>query len=84
MAAQPRTHPGRVDRLDIVFVGFCVRSDFMVLAQPVGVAAGVVLTLAGAVVGGLMRAAGLGQKNSKGMTAAQLQAAQAGPRQAHS
>jgi hypothetical protein len=67
----------------IAFVGFCVASYFTVVAQPVGVAAGVVLTLAGAVVGGLMRAAGLGQKNSKGMTAEQFQAHKQAHKQAH-
>lgn len=63
----------------IAFIGFCVGSVFMVLAQPVGVVISCVIILAGAVVGGLMRAAGLGQSKSNGLTKAQLQA----HRQAH-
>ncbi|MDJ1135281.1 HGxxPAAW family protein [Streptomyces iconiensis] len=58
----------------IAFVGFCVGSVFMVLAEPIGVAASVVIILIGAVVGGLMRAAGLGQPKTNGLTEAQLQA----------
>ena len=57
----------------IAFVGFCTGSVFMVMPSPIGVAASLVLILAGAVVGGIMRAAGLGQK-SKGLTKDQLQA----------
>ncbi|WP_448317712.1 HGxxPAAW family protein [Streptomyces sp. CO7] len=45
----------------IAFVGFCVASVFIVMAQPVGFWVGIGLTLLGAVVGGLMRRAGLGQ-----------------------
>ncbi|MEV6111921.1 HGxxPAAW family protein [Streptomyces sp. NPDC052109] len=46
----------------ISFIGFCVAGAFMVMAQPVGFWAGMVLIAAGAVVGGVMRAMGLGQK----------------------
>ncbi|MET8574846.1 MULTISPECIES: HGxxPAAW family protein [unclassified Streptomyces] len=45
----------------IAFVGFCVASVFIVMAQPVGFWIGIGITLLGAVVGGLMRRAGLGQ-----------------------
>ncbi|EST23064.1 HGxxPAAW family protein [Streptomyces roseochromogenus] len=45
----------------ISFIGFCVAGAFMVMAQPVGFWAGMVLILLGAVVGGIMRAMGLGQ-----------------------
>ncbi|WP_151772787.1 HGxxPAAW family protein [Streptomyces abyssomicinicus] len=45
----------------IAFVGFCVASVFIVMAEPVGFWVGIGLTLLGAVVGGLMRRAGLGQ-----------------------
>ncbi|MEU2925301.1 HGxxPAAW family protein [Streptomyces sp. NPDC007251] len=45
----------------ISFIGFCVAGAFMVMAQPVGFWAGMVLIVAGAVVGGIMRAMGLGQ-----------------------
>ncbi|MFE8943378.1 HGxxPAAW family protein [Streptomyces sp. NPDC007856] len=46
----------------ISFIGFCVAGAFMVMAQPVGFWAGMVLILGGAVVGGIMRAMGMGQK----------------------
>ncbi|MEW1656361.1 MULTISPECIES: HGxxPAAW family protein [unclassified Streptomyces] len=46
----------------IAFIGFCVAGAFMVLANVAGFWAGIVLILAGALVGGLMRAAGLGQE----------------------
>ncbi|MFI9805271.1 HGxxPAAW family protein [Streptomyces sp. NPDC052301] len=45
----------------ISFIGFCVAGAFMVMAEPVGFWAGMVLILGGAVVGGIMRAMGLGQ-----------------------
>jgi hypothetical protein len=45
----------------ISFIGFCVAGAFMVMAQPVGFWAGMVLIAGGAVVGGIMRAMGLGQ-----------------------
>ncbi|WP_330340637.1 HGxxPAAW family protein [Streptomyces sp. NBC_00557] len=45
----------------ISFIGFCVAGAFMVMAQPVGFWAGMVLIVGGAVVGGIMRAMGLGQ-----------------------
>ncbi|MEV6837376.1 HGxxPAAW family protein [Streptomyces sp. NPDC051133] len=44
----------------ISFIGFCVSGAFMVMAEPVGFWAGMVLILGGAVVGGIMRAMGLG------------------------
>ncbi|MGD3104929.1 HGxxPAAW family protein [Streptomyces sp. YGL11-2] len=46
----------------ISFIGFCVSGAFMVMANVPGFWAGIVLIGAGAVVGGLMRAAGLGQE----------------------
>ncbi|MEV5436330.1 HGxxPAAW family protein [Streptomyces sp. NPDC052682] len=45
----------------IAFIGFCVAGAFMVMNQPVGFWAGMGLTLLGAVVGGIMKAMGLGQ-----------------------
>lgn len=45
----------------IAFIGFCVAGAFMVMAQPVGFWAGMVITVLGGVVGGIMRAMGLGQ-----------------------
>ncbi|WP_112470025.1 HGxxPAAW family protein [Streptomyces triticisoli] len=47
----------------IAFIGFCVAGAFMVMAQPVGFWVGIALTLLGAVVGGIMRMMGLGQKD---------------------
>ncbi|MEU2714072.1 HGxxPAAW family protein [Streptomyces sp. NPDC007205] len=44
----------------ITFIGFCVSGAFMVMANAVGFWAGMVLILAGAVVGGIMKAMGLG------------------------
>ncbi|EPD95989.1 HGxxPAAW family protein [Streptomyces albus] len=58
----------------IAFVGFCVGSVFTVMAKPAGVIAGLVLLAVAAVVGGIMSAAGLGQKKSKGLTAEQARA----------
>ncbi|MGW1588965.1 HGxxPAAW family protein [Streptomyces sp. NPDC002386] len=45
----------------IAFIGFCVAGAFMVMAQPVGFWAGMVIVLLGGVVGAAMRAMGLGQ-----------------------
>ncbi|MER6572047.1 HGxxPAAW family protein [Streptomyces sp. NPDC001093] len=44
----------------ISFIGFLVAGAFMVMGQPVGFWAGMALILGGAVVGGIMRAMGLG------------------------
>ncbi|WP_129309663.1 HGxxPAAW family protein [Streptomyces sp. L2] len=46
----------------IAFIGFCVSGAFMVMDQPVGFWAGMVLVIGGAVVGGIMRLMGLGQQ----------------------
>ncbi|MCK7622069.1 hypothetical protein MUU72_02825 [Streptomyces sp. RS10V-4] len=46
----------------IAFIGFCVSGAFIVLGSVAGFWAGIALILAGAVVGGVMRAAGLGQE----------------------
>ncbi|MGW1377621.1 HGxxPAAW family protein [Streptomyces sp. NPDC002446] len=46
----------------ISFIGFCVAGAFIVLNNVPGFWAGMVLIGGGAVVGGLMRAAGLGQE----------------------
>ncbi|ARP69750.1 hypothetical protein LK07_08180 [Streptomyces pluripotens] len=45
----------------IAFIGFCVAGAFMVMAQPAGFWAGMALVLLSPVVGGIMRAMGLGQ-----------------------
>lgn len=45
----------------IAFIGFCVAGAFMVMANPLGFWAGMVVVALGGVVGAAMRAAGLGQ-----------------------
>ncbi|WP_333775936.1 HGxxPAAW family protein [Streptomyces sp. IBSBF 3136] len=45
----------------IAFIGFCVAGAFMVMAQPLGFWAGMVIIALGGVVGAVMRAMGLGQ-----------------------
>ncbi|MDJ0344509.1 HGxxPAAW family protein [Streptomyces sp. H10-C2] len=45
----------------IAFIGFCVSGAFMVLAEPMGFWAGLVVVLLGGAVGLVMRAMGLGQ-----------------------
>jgi hypothetical protein len=45
----------------IAFIGFCVSGAFMVMANPLGFWAGMVIIAIGGVVGMAMRAAGLGQ-----------------------
>lgn len=45
----------------IAFIGFCISGAFMVMANPMGFWAGMVVIGVGGVVGMAMRAAGLGQ-----------------------
>ena len=45
----------------IAFIGFCVSGAFMVMAQPLGFWAGMVIVVLGGVVGVVMRAMGFGQ-----------------------
>ncbi|MFD5425084.1 HGxxPAAW family protein [Streptomyces sp. NPDC127084] len=47
----------------ISFIGFCVAGVFMVADNPLGFWAGFGVILLGAVVGGAMKAAGLGSKD---------------------
>ncbi|MET7802510.1 HGxxPAAW family protein [Streptomyces decoyicus] len=63
----------------ISFIGFCVSGAFIVLANVPGFWAGIVLTGLGAVVGGLMRMAGLGQEPKR--SAAPRPQAQAQPQE---
>ncbi|MBZ9595370.1 hypothetical protein NRK68_09245 [Streptomyces yangpuensis] len=44
----------------IAFIGFCISGAFMVLANPLGFWAGMVVVALGGVVGLAMRAAGMG------------------------
>ncbi|MEU9239810.1 HGxxPAAW family protein [Streptomyces shenzhenensis] len=50
----------------IAFVGFCAAGAFMVMAQPVGFWASMVIVLLGGVVGMIMRSMGLGQPKESG------------------
>lgn len=45
----------------IAFIGFCVAGAFMVMAQPAGFWVGMAIIAFGGVVGGAMRAMGMGQ-----------------------
>ncbi|MEU5399412.1 HGxxPAAW family protein [Streptomyces sp. NPDC005963] len=61
----------------IGFLGFCVSGVFMVAANPLGFWAGLVIVALGGVVGGAMKAAGLGMpKESADRTAARDRATQ--------
>ncbi len=44
----------------IIFIGFCVSGVFMVMAEPIGFWAGMVVVALGGVVAQVMRMAGLG------------------------
>ncbi|MEU3062196.1 HGxxPAAW family protein [Streptomyces subrutilus] len=44
----------------IAFIGFCISGAFMVLANPLGFWAGLVVVVLGGVVGMAMKAAGMG------------------------
>jgi hypothetical protein len=44
----------------IVFIGFCVSGVFMVMAEPIGFWAGIVIIALGGVIGLVMRMMGLG------------------------
>ncbi|GAB2793001.1 HGxxPAAW family protein [Streptomyces daliensis] len=57
----------------IAFIGFCISGAFTVLAQPIGVVAGLVVVALGGVVGMAMRAAGLGQAKPHNRAGAQPQ-----------
>ncbi|MFF4831165.1 HGxxPAAW family protein [Streptomyces sp. NPDC001315] len=59
----------------IAFIGFCVAGAFMVMAQPVGFWAGMVIIALGGVVGAVMRAMGLGQPKAAPITVQPARAA---------
>ncbi|MBC9724603.1 HGxxPAAW family protein [Streptomyces sp. TRM68367] len=62
MAGSSHGHtPAAWTGVTIAFIGFCVAGAFMVLDQPLGFWAGMVVVLLGGVVGAIMRAMGLGQ-----------------------
>ncbi|PKW07205.1 hypothetical protein SAMN05428944_5729 [Streptomyces sp. 1222.5] len=61
MAGSSHGHtPAAWTGVTIAFIGFCVAGAFMVMAQPLGFWAGMVIIALGGVVGGIMRAMGLG------------------------
>ncbi|UGY90839.1 HGxxPAAW family protein [Streptomyces gobiensis] len=49
----------------IAFIGFCVGAVFMVMAEPLGVVAGLAVVVLGGVVGMVMRSMGLGMPREK-------------------
>ncbi|MEU5027000.1 HGxxPAAW family protein [Streptomyces milbemycinicus] len=61
MAGNNHGHtPAAWTGVTIAFIGFCVAGAFVVLANPIGFWAGMVVVALGGVVGLAMRAAGLG------------------------
>ncbi|MDQ0990330.1 HGxxPAAW family protein [Streptomyces sp. V3I7] len=62
MAGSSHGHtPAAWTGVTIAFIGFCVSGAFMVMAQPLGFWAGMVIVVLGGVVGAVMRSMGLGQ-----------------------
>ncbi|GAA3813216.1 HGxxPAAW family protein [Streptomyces phyllanthi] len=62
MAGSSHGHtPAAWTGVTIIFIGFCVAGAFMVMDNPLGFWAGMVITLLGGVVGAVMRSMGLGQ-----------------------
>ncbi|MFE9447681.1 HGxxPAAW family protein [Streptomyces sp. NPDC006739] len=62
MAGSSHGHtPAAWTGVTIAIIGFCVAGAFMVMAQPVGFWAGMVIVVLGGVVGAVMRSMGLGQ-----------------------
>lgn len=61
MAGSSHGHtPAAWTGVTIAFIGFCVAGAFMVMAQPLGFWAGMVIVVLGGVVGMVMRSMGLG------------------------
>lgn len=62
MAGNSHGHtPAAWTGVTIAFIGFCIAGAFVVLAQPLGMFAGLAVAALGGVVGMAMRAAGLGK-----------------------
>lgn len=62
MAGSSHGHtPAAWTGVTIAFIGFCVSGAYMVMAQPLGFLAGMVIVVLGGVVGMVMRAMGMGQ-----------------------
>ena len=62
----------------IALIGFSISGVYTVMAQPLGVVAGLVVVAVAGVVGLAMKAAGYGQQSPQGRTAA-TQSAEAAP-----
>ncbi|MBV2356984.1 hypothetical protein KUM39_21855 [Streptomyces sp. J2-1] len=61
MAGSSHGHtPAAWTGVTIAFIGFCIAGAFMVMAEPIGFWAGMVVVVLGGVVGMIMRAMGLG------------------------
>jgi hypothetical protein len=72
MAGSSHGHtPAAWTGVTIVVIGFCVSGAFMVMAQPVGFWAGMVIAALGGVVGVVMRQMGLGQPKTQAQPAHQ-------------
>ncbi|HET6857432.1 MAG TPA: HGxxPAAW family protein [Streptomyces sp.] len=78
MAGSSHGHtPAAWTGVTIAFIGFCISGAFMVLANPLGVWAGMAVILLGLVVGLAMKAAGLGApKESDAVRQARIDAGQ--------
>ncbi|MET9443926.1 HGxxPAAW family protein [Streptomyces sp. NPDC006610] len=63
----------------IAFIGFCVAGAFMVMANPLGFWAGMVLIVLGGVVGMIMRAMGLGAPKAQPLKMVETAAPSAKP-----
>ncbi|WP_367323865.1 HGxxPAAW family protein [Streptomyces sp. HUAS ZL42] len=62
MAGSSHGHtPAAWTGVTIAFIGFCVAGAFMVMAEPLGFWAGMVIIVLGGVVGLIMKSMGLGQ-----------------------
>ncbi|MDX2853315.1 MULTISPECIES: HGxxPAAW family protein [Streptomycetaceae] len=62
MAGNSHGHtPAAWTGVTIAFIGFCVAAAFVVLAEPIGMFAGLAVAALGGLVGLGMRAAGLGK-----------------------
>ncbi|MGW2961799.1 HGxxPAAW family protein [Streptomyces sp. NPDC001220] len=71
MAGSSHGHtPAAWTGVTIAFIGFCVAGAFMVMAQPVGFWAGMVIVVLGGVVGMIMRAMGLGMPKQTALVTA--------------
>ena len=65
MAGSSHGHtPAAWTGVTIAFIGFCVSGAYMVMAEPLGFWAGMVIVLLGGVVGLIMKSMGLGQTKS--------------------